>query len=152
MNASTHALMARRWDITGLANSILSPVAREVVHRWINDDRFVDASGEPAMLSSNGAGSMDFFGLVKCARVHCSPTRLLAELLGSGLVGEDSAGYLLLRRTAYAPCQPWGQYGCDVDPLEAARRDHDRSGLNNGRSSYDQQVHPLLQWKTLNDV
>ncbi|MDP3610720.1 MAG: DUF6502 family protein, partial [Rubrivivax sp.] len=79
-------------------------LAAQVVGRWMNDPRFVDATGASRTLPRSGdEGSFD--ALVAGISRDVRPKAVLDELLRLGVVHETQAGAVVLESTGFAPRQ-----------------------------------------------
>jgi len=95
-----------RWEPAELASTILSAAARQVIRAWISSREFLDEHHDPVMLMMDTPAANSFARLVRSASPELSPLAVLNELLRKGVVEPLDNGYLLLRRSVYAPSQP----------------------------------------------
>ncbi len=79
-------------------------LAAQVVGRWMNDPRFVDATGASRTLARSGV--LDSFdALVAGISRDVRPKAVLDELLRLGVVHETETGAVVLESTGFAPRQ-----------------------------------------------
>ena len=95
-----------RWEPTELASTILSAPSRQVIRAWISSREFLDEQHDPVMLMMDSQGELSFSRLVRQTNPDFAPAVVLNELLRKGVVEPLDSGYLLLRRSVYAPSQP----------------------------------------------
>lgn len=95
-----------RWEPTELASTILSSSSRQVIRSWISSNEFLDEHHDPVMLLMDNHATDSFRSLVQATNPDFSPTVVLNELLRKGVVEPLDSGYLMLRRSIYAPSQP----------------------------------------------
>lgn len=95
-----------RWEPTELASTILSAPSRQVIRAWISSREFLDEQHDPVMLMMDSQGELSFSRLVRQTNPEFAPAVVLNELLRKGVVEPLDSGYLLLRRSVYAPSQP----------------------------------------------
>ncbi|PHQ27219.1 hypothetical protein CLH62_06510 [Marinobacter guineae] len=95
-----------RWEPTELASTILSASSRQVVRAWISRREFLDEHHDPVMLIMDTHSKDSFTRLVQSANPDLAPAVVLNELLRKGVVEPLDSGYLMLRRSVYAPSQP----------------------------------------------
>ena len=95
-----------RWEPTELASTILSASSRQVIRSWISFNEFLDEHHHPVMLMTDNRSPNSFSYLVRATNPEFVPTVVLNELLRKGVVESLDNGYLLLRRSVYAPSQP----------------------------------------------
>jgi len=84
-----------RWQPTGLVTTLLSPGARQVIRCWLGTGDFLDEQHQPRMLLALAEGDDANPDLVSAV--------VLNELLRKGIVEALESGYVLLKRSAYAP-------------------------------------------------
>ncbi|HBX39137.1 MAG TPA: hypothetical protein DEG64_01260 [Marinobacter adhaerens] len=96
----------RRWEPTELASTILSASSRQVIRSWISSSEFLDEHHDPVMLLMDNYATDSFRSLVQATNPDFSPTVVLNELLRKGVVEPLDSGYLMMRRSIYAPSQP----------------------------------------------
>ncbi|KPQ27566.1 MAG: hypothetical protein HLUCCX14_14325 [Marinobacter excellens HL-55] len=92
-----------RWQPTELVTTLLSSGARQVIRCWLSPSRFLDEQHHPKMLLSQINDTDTFSDLVHTANGNLAPAVILNELLRKGIVETVGNGYILLRRSAYAP-------------------------------------------------
>lgn len=95
-----------RWEPTELASTILSSSSRQVIRAWISSHEFLDEHHHPVMLMNDKHSPNSFSNLVRETNPDFAPAVVLNELLRKGVVETLDNGYLLLRRSVYAPSQP----------------------------------------------
>lgn len=95
-----------RWEPTELASTILSASSRQVIRSWIGLREYLDEHHDPVMLMMDTHAEDSFAGLVRATNPDLAPTVVLNELLRKGVVEPLDSGYLMLRRSVYAPSQP----------------------------------------------
>lgn len=95
-----------RWEPTELASTILSASSRQVIRSWISSKEFLDEHYDPLMLLMDNHATNSFRNLVQATNPDFAPTVVLNELLRKGVVEPLDSGYLMLRRSVYAPSQP----------------------------------------------
>lgn len=95
-----------RWEPTELASTILSASSRQVIRAWISLREFLDDYHDPVMLMMDAHSEDSFTRLVRSANPDLAPAVVLNELLRKGVVEPLDSGYLMLRRSVYAPSQP----------------------------------------------
>ena len=95
-----------RWEPTELASTILSASSRQVIRSWISSKEFLDEHHDPVMLLMDSHATNSFSNLVQATDPDFAPTVVLNELLRKGVVEPLDSGYLMLRRSVYAPSQP----------------------------------------------
>ncbi|MBC7182784.1 MAG: hypothetical protein H5U30_04315 [Marinobacter sp.] len=95
-----------RWEPTELASTILSASSRQVIRAWISSNEYLDEHHDPVMLMMDTHAEDSFANLVRVTNPELAPTVVLNELLRKGVVEPLDSGYLMLRRSVYAPSQP----------------------------------------------
>ncbi|WP_373000208.1 hypothetical protein [Marinobacter sp.] len=106
MSPTRHPNIICRWEPTELASTILSSSSRQVIRSWISSNEFLDEHHDPVMLMMDSHASNSFSSLVQATNPDLAPTVVLNELLRKGVVESLESGYLMLRRSVYAPSQP----------------------------------------------
>ena len=107
MSLTRQPNIACRWEPTELASTILSAASRQVIRSWISSNEFLDEHHDPVMLLMDNHATNSFRNLVEATNPDFAPTVVLNELLRKGVVEPLDSGYLMLRRSVYAPAQPW---------------------------------------------
>lgn len=75
-----------------------------LVSRWIGDERFVDASGNPQPLPRRAPeGEPSFEALVTSVTINLPPRSILDEWMRLGVVKEDDDGLLHLASESFVP-------------------------------------------------
>lgn len=106
MSSTRQPNIIRRWEPTELASTILSASSRQVIRAWISSNEFLDEHHDPVMLLLDNHATNSFRNLVQATNPDFAPTVVLNELLRKGVVEPLDSGYLMLRRSVYAPSQP----------------------------------------------
>ncbi len=106
MSSTRQPNIIRRWEPTELASTILSASSRQVIRSWISSNEFLDEHYDPLMLLMDNHATNSFRNLVQATNPDFAPTVVLNELLRKGVVEPLDSGYLMLRRSVYAPSQP----------------------------------------------
>lgn len=91
------------WQLTALANLLLSEAAQTVVDLWLAEARYRDACDAPTLLFVAGNDHQSFATLVYEAGFWGHAMAILDELIMVGLVRQAPPDGLLLSRAAYTP-------------------------------------------------
>ncbi|MYL25947.1 MULTISPECIES: hypothetical protein [Halomonadaceae] len=94
------------WQVSSLALQLLSERAQKVIRHWVSSGPFRDVTGAPGLLYLAGDGEKSFVSLAVEAGCRACTTSVLEEMTHMGMVEQDSAARVLLRRAAYAPAAP----------------------------------------------
>lgn len=119
-----------RWEPTELASTILSASSRQVIRSWISSSEFLDEHHDPVVLVMDNHAANSFRNLVQATNPDLAPTVVLNELLRKGVVEPLDSGYLLLRRSVYAPSQPRVPGSSPVEQVFESEDDIPRRRLN----------------------
>ena len=130
MSLTRQPNIACRWEPTELASTILSASSRQVIRSWISSSDFLDEHHDPVMLLMDNHATNSFRNLVEATNPDFAPTVVLNELLRKGVVEPLDSGYLMLRRSVYAPAQPWLTGESRVGQVHESEHDIPRRRFN----------------------
>ncbi|MDY6840618.1 MAG: hypothetical protein SV429_03785 [Pseudomonadota bacterium] len=130
MSRSMQPNIICRWEPTELATTILSASSRQVIRSWIGSNEFLDEHHEPVMLLMDNRAAKSFRDLVQATNPDFAPRVVLNELLRKGVVEPLDSGYLMLRRSVYAPAQPRLARGPRVNQVFQSQDDIPRRRFN----------------------
>lgn len=105
----TQLVIGPQWDLAGMAYTILSPCARQILKYWIRNPEFLDESLHPVMLgttASTSDGNKAFQHLVHEADPTLLSSVILNELQRKEIVEVLDNGQILLKRSAYVVSHP----------------------------------------------
>jgi hypothetical protein len=105
----TQLAIGPQWDLAGMAYTILSPCARQILKYWIRCPEFLDESMHPVMLRTAASTTDEnkaFQYLVHQANPALAAAVILNELQRKKIVEVLDNGQILLRRSAYVVSHP----------------------------------------------